>query len=116
MIRLLADESFSGDVVRALKRRMPSIDLWTIWDAGLDETPDPEILQWAADNGRILLTSDQKTMLPYAYSRIQAHLPMPGVFYAKHQAEMGPIIFDLLLIAQASDPSEWVDRVIRLPF
>ena len=32
-------------------------------------TPDPEILQWAADEGRMVLTSDKKTMLGYAYAR-----------------------------------------------
>ena len=115
MIRFLADESFSGDVVRALQRRMPTIDLWTVWDANLDQTPDPDVLQWAADDGRIVLTSDKKTMLGFAYARVEAGLPMPGVFYAKHQAEMGPIIFDLLLIAQASEPAEWANRVVHLP-
>src|SRR5205823_5456128 len=99
----LADESFSGDVIRALQRRMPTIDLWTVWDANLNQTPDPEILQWAADEDRIVLTSDKNTMLGYAYARVEAHLPMPGVFYAKHQAEMGPVILDLLLIAQVSE-------------
>jgi hypothetical protein len=54
-------------------------------------------------------------MLGYAYARVEAHLPMPGVFYAKHQAEMGPVILDLLLVAQVSEPAEWADRVVHLP-
>ena len=48
MTRLLTDENFDGDIVRGLLRRMPDLDVVRVQDVGLAETPDPNILAWAA--------------------------------------------------------------------
>ena len=58
MLRLLADENFHGDIVRGLLLRKPDIDIVRLQDIGLDGAEDPEILGWAAENNRIILTHD----------------------------------------------------------
>jgi predicted nuclease of predicted toxin-antitoxin system len=58
MLRLLADENFNGDVVRALLLRQPDLDVVRVQDVGLAGTADPDILAWAAVNDRIILTHD----------------------------------------------------------
>ena len=54
MLRLAADENFNGDIVRGLLRRNPKLDIVRVQDVGLSGADDPSVLQWAADQGRIL--------------------------------------------------------------
>lgn len=58
MLRLLADEDFNNQIVRGILRRRPEIDIVRVQDVGLSETDDRVILEWAAQQGRILLTHD----------------------------------------------------------
>lgn len=77
-IRLLADENFHGAVVRGLQRRAPSVDIVRVQDAGFSGAEDPIILDWAAREGRVLLTHDISTVPPFAHQRVAAGQPMPG--------------------------------------
>lgn len=61
MLALAADENFNNDIVRGLRRRMPELDIVRIQDAGLSGADDPTVLEWAAREGRILLTHDVST-------------------------------------------------------
>lgn len=49
MLRLLADENFNNDIVRGLVR---------VQDVGLSGAGDSTVLEWAAQEGRILLTKE----------------------------------------------------------
>ena len=49
MLKLLADENIDPDLVTQLRRHLPDINAVDVRDAGLMQTPDPVILQWAAD-------------------------------------------------------------------
>src|SRR5207249_3148212 len=80
MVRLVSDENFNGDIVRGLLRRRPDLDLVRVQDVGLSETPDPEILEWAAGQERVLLSHDVSTVPPAAYQRTANGKPLPGVF------------------------------------
>ena len=62
MLRLLADENFNGDIVRALVLRQPDLDVVRAQDVGLAGVHDPDILAWAAANTRIILTHDRATL------------------------------------------------------
>lgn len=115
MLRLLADENFSNDIVRGVLRRHPLIDLVRAQDVGLGNTDDPIILEWAAREGRLVLTHDANTMPGYAKDRIAADQPMAGLFVVSQKASLAAIIDDLLLLAECSDTSEWNNQVIFLP-
>ena len=52
MLRLLADENFNGDIVRALLLREPDLNIVRVQDVGLAGVDDPDILAWAATNDR----------------------------------------------------------------
>ena len=52
MLRLLADENFNGDIVRALLLRQPDLDIVRVQDVGLAGVGDPDILAWAAFSPR----------------------------------------------------------------
>ena len=49
MLRLLADENFSGDIVRGLLRLRPELDVVRVQDVGLAGAADSDILAWVAD-------------------------------------------------------------------
>ncbi len=72
MLCLLADENFNNQIMWGILRRRPEIDIVRVQDVGLSETDDRVILEWAAQQGRILLTHDVETMTRYAYDRVQA--------------------------------------------
>jgi hypothetical protein len=80
VIRWLADENFNNDILRALFRVNPELDIVRVQDVGLRGTGDEELLAWAADQNRVLLTHDVSTITAYAYRRALKGEPMPGVF------------------------------------
>jgi hypothetical protein len=63
VIRLLADENFNGDILRGLRRRIPAIDAPRIQDVGMRGANDEAVLEWAAGEGRLVLTHDVSTYL-----------------------------------------------------
>lgn len=115
MIRFAADENFNGDIIRGLRRRSPEIDVVTVQEAGLSGAKDPSVLEWAAREGRVLLTHDVSTITQAAYDRVRAGQHMPGVFEAARGVPTGQLIEDLVLLAGCSLPGEWEGRVIYLP-
>lgn len=113
MLRLLSDENFNGDIVRGLLLRRPDIDSIRTQDVALLGVDDP--LAWAAENNRILLSHDRTTMPDYAYTRVSAGQPMPGVFIISDRFPIGQVIQELLLIDGGSEQAEWSGRVLFLP-
>ena len=103
MLRLAADENFNNNIVRGLLRRNPTLDIVRIQDVGLSGADDPQVLDWAAQEGRIILTHDVATMTHYAYERIQAGLPMPGIFEVRRSVPVGRVIEDILYAAITCD-------------
>jgi hypothetical protein len=69
-MKFLADENFEGAIFRGLFRRRPDIDLVRVQDVGLSEADDQIILNWASEEGRVILTHDRRTMPRYAYQRL----------------------------------------------
>jgi hypothetical protein len=97
-------------------RRLPELDIVRVQDVGLRNTDDPEILEWAANEGRILLTHDVATITMYAYERINQEMPMTGVVEVIATAPIGKIIDDLELFICCSDPEEYEGLILFIPF
>jgi hypothetical protein len=74
-----------------------------VQDVGLRTADDHDVLAWAAAEGRILVTHDRETMVGFAYQRVEAGLPMPGVFVVRNQPHhIGAMVEDLLLVVLCS--------------
>ena len=56
-----------------------------VQDVDLSGADDPTVLDWAAQQGRVVLTHDVATMISFAYERTQAELSMPGLFEVSRQ-------------------------------
>ena len=115
MLRLAADENFNNNIIRGLVRQKPDIDIIRIQDVKLSGIDDPEILEWAAQQNRVLLTHDVTTITKYAYERIEGGEPMPGVFEVHRLAPIGLVIEDILLLVECSFDDEWENQIIYLP-
>jgi hypothetical protein len=116
MLRLVSDEDVHDDILRGLRRREPNLDIVRAVDVGLDHTPDPLVLEWAASQGRVLLTGDLNTMVGFAWARVQAGEPMPGVLALLENVGVGRVLDDILLVASCYGPEELKDQVLFLPF
>ena len=115
MLRFAADENFNNDIVRGLLRRKAELDIIRVQDVGLSGNTDPIVLEWCANNDRVLLTHDVRTVTKHAYARVSAGKPMPGVFEVSRDISLGAAIEDILLIAEYSRDREWEGQVRYLP-
>jgi hypothetical protein len=89
MLRLLADENLDANIVRGLLRRV----------AGLD----------------IVRVQDVATITRYAWERVEAGLPMPGVVEVVSSAGVGAAIEDLVLLLECCQPDELENVVLFVP-
>ena len=86
-----------------------------VQDAGLPKKDDPDVLEWAAQEGRVLLTHDVTTLRKHAYERIERGVPMPGVIEVSQELPIGVAVEEVLLLAECSMVGEWEGQVRFLP-
>ena len=114
-MKFLADENFDNTIIRGLLRRQPNIDIVRVQDVGLSGKDDPTVLEWAAQEQRILLTHDVATITRYAYERVAESQPMPGVIEVTSDAPIGRVIEDILLLLSCSHEGELDGQIQYLP-
>jgi Domain of unknown function (DUF5615) len=114
-LKFLADENFNNDILHGLRRLVDQVDIVRVQDIGLVEGPDPELLEWAAREGRIIQTHDVRTMPHHAHSRLGTGDRIAGVCIVPRWLGIARAIEDLVLIVQCEVEGDWVDRVRYLP-
>jgi predicted nuclease of predicted toxin-antitoxin system len=114
-IKFLTDEDFRDPILEGVRARLPDLDIVRVQDVGLRTRPDPEILEFAAFEGRILLTHDTRTMETHVRARINAGKPMPGVFVIRQQVPIGQAIDAIIMVVECSEIEEWNDIIKYLP-
>jgi len=112
MLKYLGDEDFNHRIVRGLRRRLATLDVVRVQEVGLSAQPDDEVLAWAADDGRLILTYDAATMIDFAYQRVAHGLLMPGVLAVSQHLPIGDVTEQLILLAECSYEGEWSGQVI----
>jgi hypothetical protein len=115
MLRLLIDQDFDQRILRGLQRRIPHLDFVTAHEAGLGETPDPELLAWAAEVGRVIVTHDRRTMPEHAAERIATGEIIAGVFIVPRRLPINQVIEDLEMMVTCTHKGEWENVVQYLP-
>ena len=56
-IKFLNDEDLRGPIIEGVKRRLPHLDIVRVQDVGLRTLDDRDVLEFAATDNRILLSS-----------------------------------------------------------
>jgi hypothetical protein len=113
--RFLANHDLNEAIVVGVLRREPAIEFHRLRDLKLEAKPDFEILDYAQQNGFLLVSHDVNTMTRHAAERVNAGLSMPGIFLSHQGDAIGTIIDDLIMIWLASDAEEWADQIVFLP-
>lgn len=95
--------------------RLRGVDVLTAQEDGAKELNDPDLLDRATVLGRVPFTQDDD-LLREAAQRQSIGQNFAGVVYG-HQLNMAirQCIDDLELIAKATEPDEWIDRLTYLP-
>jgi hypothetical protein len=120
-IAFLLDENCRGPLWKAIEthnlggvHRIDAVRVGDSPDLPLQAT-DPVILAWAERTGRILLTFDENSMPGHWIDHLRSGRHSPGVFILRERVPLREIVENLVIVAYASDPAEWVDRLEYFP-
>ncbi|HEX7998647.1 MAG TPA: DUF5615 family PIN-like protein [Pyrinomonadaceae bacterium] len=116
MLRLLIDQDLDQDILRGLMRRIPRLDAVTAFEIGMNEATDPQLLTWAAQEGRIIITHDRRTMPTHAADLMSNGKHIAGLFVVLRSLPLHQVIDDLELMITCSENDEWVNIIRYLPF
>ena len=109
-----ADNDLRKAIVRGAVRRESQMNFRSAQAARLDRVPDPEVLAFAPVEGRILVSHDFQTM-PRHFRQFTQGRRSPGVLLVRQDLPVGEAIETLLLIWEASEADEWVNRLCLVP-
>src|SRR2546422_1074344 len=115
MLRLLIDQDLDHDILRALIRRIPQLDVVTAFEIGMGRATDPDLLAWAAQEKRILITHDKTTMPVHAANLIRDGKNMAGLIIVSRRLALHQVLDDLELIITCSEGDEWNNVIQYLP-
>ncbi|MBD2233966.1 DUF5615 family PIN-like protein [Phormidium tenue] len=113
-VRYQADADLNQAIVTGVLRREPAIDFQSAFAAELDGVVDAEVLRFSAQQGRILVSHDRRTM-PLEFAAFVTNQPSAGVIIVSRRLPFETVIEELLLIWAASNAEEWVNRIAKLP-
>ena len=112
MIALYMDVHVHGAVTKQLRTR--GVDVLTVQEDHRREAEDDELLERARAL-RLIFTQDEDFLvLASAWQR--SGWPFAGIAYGTRQRLIGRYVDDLELIAKSTEPTEWKDSIIFLPF
>jgi hypothetical protein len=116
MLRLLIDQDLDHDILRGLIRRIPQLDAVAAFEIGMGKASDPQLLTWAAQEGRIIVTHDRKTMPTHAADLMSEGGNIAGLLVVPRSMPLRQVIEDLELMITCSENDEWVNVIRYLPF
>lgn len=115
MMRFAADENFDGRILDGLLKRIPELDVVRVQDTEMQHAPDDKLLIWLANEARILLTYDVRTMPRFVYERVRAGKVVPGVIEVQRDTPIGVAIADLEIAIGAGTAEDFENQVRYIP-
>lgn len=116
-IRYLFDEDTDPDLIDALLRREPTVEVTRVgWpEAPPSGTPDPELLVAAETLGCMLVSRDKQTMPDHLIAHFAAGRHTHGVALLREGFRLGRYVDELLLLWSVCEAEEWVDGTLYIP-
>lgn len=102
-MRFLFDENFNHRILRGLRIRIPHLDAIVAQDTDLKGATDPALLRVAAEQDRIFVTHDVRTVPEFVYDRISVGQSVPGVIIVPEAMPIGEAIEQLVTVIECSD-------------
>ena len=120
-LRFLLDEDSQGPIWDAVRshnaKGIDPIDVVRVGD--LPDLPrgmlDPDVLTWAEREDRILVSYDKSTMPAHLETHLWRGRHSPGVLLVRDSVPVPQVVAFLTILAYASDPWEWADRLDFIP-
>jgi predicted nuclease of predicted toxin-antitoxin system len=111
-LKLYMDHNVRQEIVDGLRRR--GVDVVTALEDGADRLPDPQVLDRATAQGRVLFSRDDD-LIREAIRRQHSGEDFAGVIYA-HQlrVSIGQCVNELELLAKLEEPEDCRNRLLRL--
>ncbi len=121
MLAFLLDENVPARILRALqrhnKRGVDPLDVLRVGEPG--DLPlssdDATILAWVEREKRLLVTEDKHTIPRHLDRHLQRGHHVPGVLMIRPGTNVPVLVEFLVLVAYASQPNEWQDRIAYIP-
>jgi hypothetical protein len=110
-IRFQADADLRQAIVTGTIRRQPSLNFQSANEARLEGIKDPEVLAIAAQEGRVLVTHDRKTM-PTEFGQFITSKTSSGVLVLSQKLPISEAINAIILVWEASTAEEWSDTPV----
>ncbi|AFY50049.1 hypothetical protein Nos7524_4290 [Nostoc sp. PCC 7524] len=115
VVRFQADADLKQAIVTGVVRRQPNIDFQSANVAGLEGKQDSEVLMIAAQDSRVLVTHDRKTM-PAEFGNFIMSQSSSGVLILAQNLPISDAIDSLIIVWEASTAEEWVNQIMSIPF
>lgn len=90
------------------------MEVRSIREAGLGTADDPQILEWAANTGHVVVTHDVSTMTAAANDRLRHELPMRGLVVVPQRLGIGEAVRRLVEQVKTASRSDLDGRIIYL--
>jgi hypothetical protein len=95
--------------------RLREVDVLATTEELTNEIPDDELLDLASEKRRMLVTSDVRFRVLAEDWQRQGR-PFAGLPFFPALTHIGKLVELFVIIATASDSSEWTNSVVWLPF
>lgn len=112
-VGLYADAHVPGPAIEQLRRR--GVAVLAATEEGTNQLRDDELLALATSLERVMVTQDIRfRVLAENWQRTGRRFT--GLVFAhQRRVSFGELVSDLELIAQATDPGYWTNRIEQLP-
>jgi hypothetical protein len=117
-LRFVLDENLRGVLLDAIHRHnvarpQEAVDVVQVGDeiAPPRGTPDPELLNWAETENRLLVSFDKSTLPVHLREHLAAGRHCPGILIPPPKPALKVLIRFLVVIAYASFPDEYKDQI-----
>jgi len=114
-VRFLLDENIPLAVYRQLQRKHSELNVVRVVDVGLMGEPDDVVLDFAASEGRVVLSRDKATLMEFAFARVEAGLPMSGLILVTQALSVGRLLEELELVIEFAVEAEFEAVVYFIP-
>jgi len=101
--------------LRGLLHRVPDLDSISAYEIEMSEASDPELLAWAAEAGRVLVTHDRRTMPAHPTRGLAAGDDSAGIIVVSRRIPISVAIDELEIAVLCSEPEEWHNLVRHIP-
>ena len=113
-IAFQADNDLDQTILRAIWQIEPLVDFQTAGEINLHGLDDFTVLELAALEKRLLVSSDQSTMPTHFAEFIQSNTSF-GVIIAPQSLSLQVVVEEILMIWTASEAEEWLNRISYIP-